>query len=159
MAITLVPAQCRKCWSFFSFFLRALYMMDVITVSDCFFEFMRIFELPEGTYTSWLVVWTPLNNMKVNLDDDIPKIWKNTSHVPVISYQIFQLSIDYPFEDPPTSEFQGPMFCPSENTPWNRPRGSKWRSWKSSSRFPRTNMSRSIIRTWSTRGPAGKWHA
>ena len=26
---------------------------------------------------SWLVVWTPLKNMKVNWDDDIPNIWEN----------------------------------------------------------------------------------
>ena len=33
----------------------------------------------------WLVVDgvpTPLKNMKVNWEDDIPKIWENTSHVP-----------------------------------------------------------------------------
>ena len=29
-------------------------------------------------YQSWLVVWaTPLKNMKVNWDDDIPNIWEN----------------------------------------------------------------------------------
>ena len=27
----------------------------------------------------WLVVWTPLKNMKVSWDDDIPKIWKVTN--------------------------------------------------------------------------------
>ena len=26
---------------------------------------------------------TPLKNMKINWDDDIPNIWKNKSHVPV----------------------------------------------------------------------------
>ena len=25
----------------------------------------------------WLVVWSPLKNMKVNWDDDIPNIWEN----------------------------------------------------------------------------------
>ena len=30
----------------------------------------------------WLVVSTPLKNMKVSWDDDIPNIWKNKSHVP-----------------------------------------------------------------------------
>ena len=28
-------------------------------------------------YSSWLVVWTPLKNMKVNWDDEIPNIWEN----------------------------------------------------------------------------------
>ena len=30
----------------------------------------------------WLVVWTPLKNMKVSWDDDIPNISKNKIHVP-----------------------------------------------------------------------------
>ena len=30
----------------------------------------------------WLVVSTPLKNMKVKWDYDIPKIWKNKIHVP-----------------------------------------------------------------------------
>ena len=30
---------------------------------------------------TWLVVSTPLKNMNVNWDDDIPNIWKNNSHV------------------------------------------------------------------------------
>ena len=33
----------------------------VLTVNNCY----------------WLVVWTPLTNMKVSWDDDIPNIWKN----------------------------------------------------------------------------------
>ena len=32
---------------------------------------------------TWLVVWTPLYNMKVSWDDELPNIWKNQSHVPV----------------------------------------------------------------------------
>ena len=31
--------------------------------------------------TSWLVVSTPLKNMKVSWDDDIPNIWKNEIHI------------------------------------------------------------------------------
>ena len=34
-----------------------------------------------GVLPSWLVVSTPLKNIKVNWDDDIPNIWKN-KHVP-----------------------------------------------------------------------------
>ena len=30
----------------------------------------------------WLVVWTPLKNMKVNWDDDIPNIWENKKWQP-----------------------------------------------------------------------------
>jgi hypothetical protein len=30
----------------------------------------------------WLVVSTPLENMKVSWDDEIPNIWKNEIHVP-----------------------------------------------------------------------------
>ena len=30
----------------------------------------------------WLVVSTPLKNMKVSWDDEIPNIWKNKIHVP-----------------------------------------------------------------------------
>ena len=33
-------------------------------------------------YIFWLVVSTPLKDMKVNWDDDIPNMWKNRSHVP-----------------------------------------------------------------------------
>ena len=33
-------------------------------------------------YPIWLVVSTPLKNMKVSWDDDLPNIWKNKSHVP-----------------------------------------------------------------------------
>ena len=32
--------------------------------------------------TYWLMVSTPLKNMKVSWDDDIPNIWENRSHVP-----------------------------------------------------------------------------
>ena len=39
-------------------------------------------------YQSWLVVPTPLKNMKVSWDDDIPNIWENKSHVPVTTNQI-----------------------------------------------------------------------
>ena len=31
-------------------------------------------------YIYWLVVWTPLKNMKVSWDDDIPNIWKNKNY-------------------------------------------------------------------------------
>ena len=31
---------------------------------------------------TWLVVSTPLKNTKVSWDNQIPKIWKNKSHVP-----------------------------------------------------------------------------
>ena len=30
----------------------------------------------------WLVVWTPLKNMNVNCDDDIPNIWENKKWQP-----------------------------------------------------------------------------
>ena len=30
----------------------------------------------------WLVVWTPLKNMNVNWDDEIPNIWENQIDVP-----------------------------------------------------------------------------
>ena len=29
---------------------------------------------------TWLVVWTPLKNMNVNWDDEIPNIWENKIH-------------------------------------------------------------------------------
>ena len=32
--------------------------------------------------TNWLVVWTPLKNMKVNWDDEIPNILENKIDVP-----------------------------------------------------------------------------
>ena len=35
-----------------------------------------------NTEACWLVVWTPLKNMKVNWDDDIPNIWENRIDVP-----------------------------------------------------------------------------
>ena len=28
----------------------------------------------------WLVVWTPLKNMKVSWDDEIPNIWEHRIH-------------------------------------------------------------------------------
>ena len=31
---------------------------------------------------NWLVVSTPLKNVKVSWDDEIPNIWKNKYHVP-----------------------------------------------------------------------------
>jgi hypothetical protein len=31
---------------------------------------------------NWLAVSTPLKNMTVTWDDDIPNLWKNKSHVP-----------------------------------------------------------------------------
>ena len=30
----------------------------------------------------WLVVWTPLKNMNVNWDDEIPNIWENKKRQP-----------------------------------------------------------------------------
>jgi hypothetical protein len=33
-------------------------------------------------YMFWLVVSTPLKNMKVSWDDEIPNIWKNNPNVP-----------------------------------------------------------------------------
>ena len=32
--------------------------------------------------STWLVVWTPLKNMNVNWDDDIPNRWENKTDVP-----------------------------------------------------------------------------
>ena len=40
----------------------------------------------------WLVVWTPLKNMKVNWDDDIPNIWKNKP----VMFQSPPTSLGYP---------------------------------------------------------------
>ena len=34
------------------------------------------------SYHIWLVVSTPLKNMRVSWDHEIPNIWKKTSHVP-----------------------------------------------------------------------------
>ena len=36
----------------------------------------------------WLVVSTPSKSMKVNWDEELPKIWENKSHVPVTTNQI-----------------------------------------------------------------------
>jgi hypothetical protein len=41
-----------------------------------------------------LVVSTPLKNMKVKWDDDIPNIWKNQSHVP--NHQPVMFIVDLP---------------------------------------------------------------
>ena len=49
----------------------ARYVQDIIL-----FIFIRYTYLVGG-------IPTPLNNMKVNWDDDIPHIWKNKIHVPV----------------------------------------------------------------------------
>jgi hypothetical protein len=32
-------------------------------------------------YRYWLMISTPLKNMKISWDDDIPNIWKNENHV------------------------------------------------------------------------------
>ena len=39
----------------------------------------------------WLVVSTPLKNIKVNWDDENPNIWKNKSHVSVTTNQVAML--------------------------------------------------------------------
>ena len=36
----------------------------------------------------WLVVWTPLKNMKVNWDDEIPNIWENAKNGNQITNQM-----------------------------------------------------------------------
>jgi hypothetical protein len=41
----------------------------------------------------WLVVSTPLTNMKVSWDDDIPNRWKNESHVPNHQPVIFHIML------------------------------------------------------------------
>ena len=49
--------------------------------------FQCTFNLPESAalfsyILIWLVVSSPLKNMKVNWDDELPNIWENQSHVP-----------------------------------------------------------------------------
>ena len=39
-------------------------------------------EMVQIWYVNWLVVWTPLKNMKVNWDDEIPNIWENKKWQP-----------------------------------------------------------------------------
>ena len=51
--------------------------------SDAFAAFADPQFWEHGYDINWLVVSPPLNNMKVNWDDDIPNIWKNKIHVPV----------------------------------------------------------------------------
>ena len=57
-----------------------------------FFQFVEPLQFSSGalenpygillsTLSTW-VVWTPLKNMKVNWDDDIPNIWENRIDVP-----------------------------------------------------------------------------
>ena len=41
-----------------------------------------------NSYICWLVVSTPLKDMKINWDDEIPNIWETKSHVPVTTNQL-----------------------------------------------------------------------
>ena len=68
-----------------------------------------IIPIPRHANILWLVVSTPLKNMKVNWDAEIPNIWKKkSSHVP--NHQ-------------PVLNFKYP-YCPLEKTP-------HWRSFRS----------------------------
>ena len=41
------------------------------------FQFDTAKNMTKKNNSDWLVVWTPLKNMKVNWDDEIPNIWEN----------------------------------------------------------------------------------
>ena len=51
-----------------------------------------IYPLLYPLLTIWLVLWTPLKNMKVNWDDDIPNIWENKkwqpNHQPAMNFSM-----------------------------------------------------------------------
>jgi len=42
----------------------------------------RLWSFHEILVACWLVVSTPLKNLKVSWDDEIPNIWKHKSHAP-----------------------------------------------------------------------------
>ena len=57
-----------------------VYLIDLLKVV-IFQQFLLVYQRLIRLYLVGGVP-TPLKNMKVNWDDDIPNIWKNKSHVP-----------------------------------------------------------------------------